>query len=58
MNADLRRAEGTPVLQSLQFIATEMDAGVTRALAEAGLGADRVELRTAVATLLRATLSE
>ncbi len=44
----------TPVLQSLQYVATQLDAGLAQALEDAGLGATRMELHAAVVARLRA----
>jgi Fe-S-cluster containining protein len=46
-------AGATPVLQSFQYVATEMEAGVEAALADAGLSPARIELQEAVGSLLR-----
>lgn len=45
--------EGTPVLQSLRYVAAALDDGVEQALVAAGLSRTRIELHTAVAALIR-----
>jgi hypothetical protein len=46
-------AEGIPVLQAIQHVATALDEGMQEALSAAGLNTLHIELHTAVAALLR-----
>ena len=46
-------AGATPVLQSLQHVAAELDAGLEQGLADAGFATARMELQAAVVALLR-----
>jgi hypothetical protein len=46
-------AEGIPVLQAVEHVATGLDEGMEGALAAVGLSGTRMELHTAVAALLR-----
>lgn len=47
------RGNGIPVLQSMRYVAAALDAGMDEALASLGLSAQRVELHTALAALIR-----
>jgi Fe-S-cluster containining protein len=46
-------ADAIPMLSGLRYIAATLDQGVEQALEEAGLNAERIELHTAVAALIR-----
>jgi hypothetical protein len=46
-------ADAIPMLNALRFVAATLDEGVANALAAKGLSADRIELHTALAALMK-----